>query len=101
MSVAEILRAGLAEAERSGGKRVDLRHLDESQVEGLANATLAYLQSRPGRPGSRSGWTVVSPARAAVMPWWAGQAGLATATERSRLRQLRSQVYELLQERGL
>jgi hypothetical protein len=101
MSISRILRSGLAEAERSGARQVELQHLPEGGADELADKTLAFLRGRPGRPSSRGGWTAVSASRAGVVAWWAAEAGLATESQRRRLRTLRHQTYDLLDERGL
>ena len=101
MGVKRILRSRLAEAKGSGAKTLELEQLGEDEVEELATETLAYLRSRPGRPSSTSGWTVVAASKAGVIGWWAEEAGLTTESQRRSLRPLRRQIYDLLDERGL
>ena len=101
MSISHILRSGLAKAEGSGAKLVELHHLPEGGSDELANETLAFLRGRPGRPSSVSGWTAVSPSNTGVLSWWAREAGLTTQAQRRALRTLRNQTYDLLHERGL
>ena len=101
MSISHILRSGLAEAKASGAKQVELHHLPEGGADELADETLAFLRGRPGRPSSTSGWTAVSASRAGVAGWWAAEAGLTTESQRRKLRTLRRQTYDLLDDRGL
>ena len=101
MSISQILQSGLAEATSSGAKQVELRHLPEGGADELADATLAFLRRRPGRPSSVTGWTAVAPSNTGVIAWWAGEAGLTTKAQRRTLHELRSQTYDLLDQRGL
>ena len=101
MSVAEVLRVGLAEAERSGKKEVELDHLSDAEAAELADETLAFLRSRPGRPSSITGWTLVAASKAGVLPWWMEQAGLTKESQRRWLRPLQRQILDLLDEQGL
>ena len=101
MSISHILQSGLAEAQGSGAKLVELHHLPEGGSDELANETLVFLRGRPGRPSSVSGWTAVSPSNTGVLSWWAREAGLTTQAQRRSLRTLRRQTYDLLDERGL
>lgn len=101
MSISHILQSGLAEARGSGAKQVELHHLPEGGADELANETLTFLRGRPARPSSVSGWTAVSASNAGVIAWWADEAGLTTESQRRKLRTLRRQTYDLLDERGL
>jgi len=101
VSISHILQSGIAEASDSGAKQVELHHLREGESDELADETLAFLRSRPGRPSSVSGWRAVSPSNAGVIAWWAREAGLTTQAQRRTLRTLRRQTFDLLDERGL
>ena len=101
VSISHILQSGLAEASGSGAKQVELHHLREGEADELADETLTFLRSRPGRPSSVSGWTAVSPSNAGVIAWWAREAGLTTQAQRRTLHTLRRQTFDLLDERGL
>jgi hypothetical protein len=101
VGVADVLRAGLAEAERSGKREVELDHLSEDEAAELADETLGFLRSRPGRPSSISGWTLVAASKAGVLPWWAEQAALTKESQRRRLRPLQRQIFDRLDEQGL
>ncbi|RYP82123.1 hypothetical protein EKO23_22445 [Nocardioides guangzhouensis] len=101
MSISHILQSGLAEARSSGAKQVELQHLPDGGADELAKETLEFLRGRPGRPSAVSGWTAVSASNTGVMAWWADESGLTTEAQQRRLRTLRRQVYDLLDERGL
>jgi len=98
--VGDILRDGLSAAKDEGASQVRARHLSAEQLDQLAAATLAHLRGQHGRPSHHEGWLSLSPRAAGVMPWWSTAATL-TDSERRRLRSLRREVYDLLEERRL
>jgi hypothetical protein len=100
VDLGDILRDGLSAAQHEGASQVRAEHLSTEQRDQLAEATLAHLRAKPGKPSHHEGWLSVSPRTAAVMPWWSEAAKL-TETERRRLRSLRQDVYDLLDERNL
>jgi len=99
-NVGDILRDGLSTAQGAGAGQVRARHLTAEQLDQLVRATLRHLRAQPGKPSRHEGWLAVSPHAAGVMPWWAETANL-TESERRRLRSLRREVYDLLEERKL
>ena len=100
VDLGKILRDGLSAAQHEGAGQVRAGHLSVEQLDRLAEATLAHLRVQPGKPSHHEGWLAVSPRAAAVMPWWSEAANL-TETERRRLRSLRKDVNDLLEERNL
>jgi len=83
VSVAEIVREGLAAADQLGVFQVRARQLSEDHVEELAQATLAHLRSRNSSPSLMPGWAKVSAGVAGVLPWWAELAGWSARTTES------------------
>ena len=101
MSIPAIIRQAQRRAESAGSPYVTLDHLTPDQVDELAAATLALLRKRPGMPSpEKAGWTRVAASQAGVLPAWAAADDI-PETERKRLRPLRKEIYDLLEERGL
>jgi hypothetical protein len=83
----------------AGRKTARLSDLSDMQKLALAEATLKFLRSRPGKPSTRPGWTEVSAGSAGVMPWWADALGEPLYDEAvKRLRPLRREIYDLLED---
>jgi hypothetical protein len=99
MSLEQILAEARNAAASAGRKTARLSDLSEADRVTLADATLAFLRSRPGKPSTRPGWIEVSAGSAGVMPWWAEALDEPLYDEAvKRLRPLRRDIYDLLED---
>ena len=101
MNVSAIIRAARQKAQSQGSSYVRLEHLSEEQIDDLARQTLAYLRERGGIPSELiPGWTKVAASQAGVLGAWLENEDL-SKDERRRIRPLRTEMYDLLEERRL
>lgn len=99
MSLEQILIEARTAAVSAGRKTARLSDLSDTHRIELAESTLEFLRSRPGKPSTRPGWTEVSAGLAGVMPWWANALGEPLYDEAvKRLRPLRREIYDLLED---
>ena len=99
MSLEQILTEARNAAVSAGRKTARLSDLSDTHRIELAEATLEFLRSRPGKPSTRPAWTEVSAGSAGVMPWWADALGEPLYDEAvKRLRPLRREIYDLLED---
>lgn len=101
MNVSAIIRAAREKAQSQGSSYVRLEHLSQDQIDDLASQTIAYLRERGGAPSELiPGWSRIAPSQAGVLGAWLENEDL-TKDERRRIRPLRTEIYDLLEERRL
>lgn len=101
MDVHEIIRSAQQEARSQGSTQVNLTHITHEQVDELAGWTMQFLRTRPAVDSELvPGWRKVRAMDAGVLRAWVDPLDLSDA-ERKRVRPLRMQVYDLLEEQGL
>lgn len=98
-TLADILRDALADADRRGIRSPTLDQLSNSDVQVLAAQTLAFLRTRPSSESPIPGWRQVGSFEAGVNRWWYEQIDTPDPTDtRVRLRKLRAQIYDYLDD---
>lgn len=98
-TLAEVLRDALADADRREVRSPTLDRLSSSDVQLLAERTIDYLRSRPNSESPIPGWRQVRSFDAGVNPWWNLQLDVPTGSDTAvRLRKLRAQVYDYLED---
>lgn len=96
---ADILREALADADRRNVRSPTLDRLTESDARLLARQTLAYLRTRASVESPIPGWRQVRSFDAGVNRWWNQQIGSSVSSDTAaRLRKLRAQIYDYLDE---
>lgn len=99
MTLRQSLEAGLARADTAGNTRVKATHFHETEIDQILGACLEFLDERTVGPSPRvAGW-LVTPGTPGLRRWLAAQAGL-TGAAADRLQVLRTEIYDLLEERG-
>jgi hypothetical protein len=97
VTLAEILRGALARATADGLLGVKRRHLTEPELDALLHYCLDFLWEQRTEPSPIDGWWYSA---GGIRPWWERAADL-DEREALSLRPLRTEVYDLLEERGL
>ncbi len=97
VTLAEILRGALARATADGLLGVKRRHLTEPELDALLHYCLDFLWEQRTEPSPINGWRYSA---GGIRPWWERAADL-DEREALSLRPLRTEVYDLLEERGL
>jgi hypothetical protein len=99
-TLADILRDALADADRRGIRSPTLDRLSNSDVQMLAEKTLAFLRTRPSSESPIPGWRQVGSFEAGVMRWWNEQIDSPVTTDTDvPLRKLRAQIYDYLDDK--
>jgi len=99
MAVTDIIHAGLGRASSAGETRLRTRHLNEAEVAELLDASVEFLSTKITGPSTlREGWSTTSGVPG-LRRWLAEQAGLRDDDGGDRLRRLRTEIYDLLEER--
>lgn len=99
MTLRKVLDAGLARASQADAAKVRARHLSDSELDELLLACIEFLSARTAGPSpSVEGWLVISGVPG-MRRWLASKAGL-HGSDGDRLRVLRTEIYDLLEERG-
>jgi len=100
MVVSEMINAGLSRASSAGEARLRTRHLSEAEVAELLEASVKFLSTKITGPSPlREGWSMTSGVPG-LRRWLADQAGLTDDDGGDRLRRLRTESYDLLEEHG-
>ncbi len=98
-TLADILRDALADADRRGIRSPTLDRLSNSDVQLLAESTLAFLRTRPASESTIPGWRQVGSFEAGVNRWWNEQIDSPITSDTAiRLRKLRAQTYDYLDD---
>jgi hypothetical protein len=98
-TLADILRDALADADRRGIRRPTLDRLSNSDVQMLAEKTLAFLRTRPSSESTIPGWRQVGSFEAGVIRWWNEEIDSPVTTDTDvPLRKLRAQIYDYLDD---
>ena len=98
-TLADILREALADADRRGIRSPTLDRLNNSDVQLLAEQTLAFLRTRPSTESTIPGWRQVGSFEAGVNRWWNEQIDSPITSDTAvRLRKLRMQTYDYLDD---
>lgn len=98
-TLADILREALADADRRGIRSPTLDRLSNSDVQSLAEQTLAFLRTRPSSESTIPGWRQVRSFEAGVNRWWNEQIDSPVTSDTAvRLRKLRMQTYDYLDD---
>lgn len=101
-TLADILLDALADADRRGIRSPTFDRLSNSDVQLLAAQTLAFLRTRPSSESPYPGWRQVGSFEAGVNRWWNEQIDSPISSDTGvRLRELRAQIYDYLDELGL
>ena len=99
MTLRQALEAGIERADEDGATKVKARHFHESEIDQILSACFDFLEARTAGPSPRfNGWLVTS-GRPGLRKWLSAQAGL-TGVASERLQVLRTEIYDLLEERG-
>ena len=98
-TLSDILRDALADADRRGIRSPTLDRLSNSDVQLLAEQTLAFLRTRPSGASTIPGWRQVGSFEAGVNRWWNEQIDSPISSDTAvRLRKLRAQTYDYLDD---
>lgn len=98
-TVADILHDAIADADERGIRSPTLDRLTNSDVQVLAEQTLAFLRTRPSTDSPIPGWRQVGSFDAGVNRWWNEQIGSSVKSDTAaRLRKLRAQIYDYLDD---
>lgn len=98
-TVADVLRSSIADADERGVRSPTLERLTNSDVLLLAEQTLAFLRTRPSSESPIPGWRQVGSFDAGVNRWWNEQIDSPAKSDTAvRLRKLRAQVYDYLDD---
>lgn len=95
----DILRDALADADRRGVRSPTLDRLSTSDLQMLAEETLAFLRTCPSSESTIPGWRQVGSFEAGVNRWWNEQIDSPVTTDTAvPLRMLRAQIYDYLDD---
>lgn len=98
-TLADSLRDALADADRRGIRSPTLDRMSNSDVQMLAEQTLAFLRTRPWSESTIPGWRQVGSFEAGVNRWWNEQIDSPISSDTAvRLRKLRAQIYDYLDD---
>ena len=97
MNLEELLRGALARATDAGRLGVRSTDLTEMELDELLRLCVGFLWGKRTEPSPIEGWWLSA---GGIRPWWEKEAHL-DEREALSLRPLRTQVYDLLEERGL
>ena len=101
MNVRPVIESARRGAREQGASYVRLQHLTPDEVGQLARETMTYLRSRGGVPSEAvDGWRRLAASQTDILTAWVSDMDL-SEDERRQLRPLRTELYDLLEERGL
>ena len=98
MPLCEMINGGLSRATSAGEAHLRAKHLSEAEVAELLDASVEFLATKATRPSPLAeGWSMTSGVPG-LRRWLAEQAGLTDDDGGDRLRRLRTEIYDLLEE---